>query len=123
MAVKAAEATVELVKRGAGIVAILEQWLAIPNGDTGSVIERPDFIAGTITIEGTFSTGGSCTLEGSNNGTDYYTLKDPQDADITLLAGGIKNIRELPRYMRPTVTAGDGSTLIDVSIKLVRRNL
>lgn len=98
----------------------LYTWTAIPNGNTGAPIDTANFTDMTVTIEGTFSVGGSCTLQGSNDGTNYYSLTDPQGNAITKTAAGIESVTELPRYVRPTVTAGDGSTAIQVRI-LARR--
>jgi hypothetical protein len=94
-----------------GMQVWLYEWLAVANGDTGAPIE---------TIEGTFSTSGSCTMQGSNDGSTWHSLTDPQANAITKTAAGIEVIVEAPRYIRPSVTAGDGSTAIDVRL-LARR--
>lgn len=97
----------------------LYEWTAVANGDTGEPVELNNLVDLTVTIDGTFSTGGSCTFEGSNDGTNYYALTDSLGDAITLTAAGMKIVTEAPRYVRPDVTAGDGSTAID--IRLVAR--
>jgi hypothetical protein len=93
---------------------------AIAN-DGGSPVSLPDFADLTVTVEGTFSTGGSVTLKGSNDGgTTYHALTDPQGNAITKTAAAIEVVTETPLLIRPHVTAGDGSTAIDVRI-LFRR--
>lgn len=103
-----------------GTMVRLFVWTGIPNGNTGQAIEIVDFADLTVTLEGTFSTGGSVTLEGSNNGTNYYPLTDPQGNAITKTTAGVETVTETPRFIRPSVTAGDGSTAIDVRL-LARR--
>lgn len=99
-----------------GQQVVLYTWAAIPNGNTGAPIKLENFNDLTATIEGTFGTGGSCTLQGSNDGTNYYSLTDPQGNAITKTAAGLESVTELPVYVRPSVTAGDGTTAIDVRI-------
>jgi len=103
-----------------GMQVWLYEWLAVANGDTGAPIETFNLVDMTVTIEGTFSTGGSCTMQGSNDGSTWHSLTDPQANAITKTAAGIEVIVEAPRYIRPSVTAGNGSTAIDVRL-LARR--
>lgn len=95
-------------------------WTGVPNGDVGAAIEVVDFADLTVTLSGTFGTGGSVTFKGSNDGTNYFALTDPQGNAITKTAGGIESVTETPRYLRPEITAGDGTTAIDVQL-LARR--
>ena len=89
--------------------------------DGGEPVTLPDFADLTVTFEGTFSTGGSVTLKGSNDGgTTYHALTDPQGNALTKTAAAIEVVTETPLLIRPHVTAGDGSTAIDVRI-LFRR--
>lgn len=103
-----------------GMQVKLVEWEALANGDTGLPVELVDYADQTVTVEGTFGTGGSVTLQGSNDGTNYHSLTDPQGNAITKTAAGIEHVTETPRYIRPNVTAGDGSTALDVRL-LVRR--
>lgn len=103
-----------------GTMVRLFTWTGLANGDTGDPVSIVDYADLTATLEGTFSTGGSVTLEGSNDGTNYYALTDPQGNAITKTAAGIESVTETPRYIRPSVTAGDGSTSIEVRL-LARR--
>jgi len=96
-------------------------WTGLDADDSGSPVELQGFPDRTVTIEGTFSVGGSCTMQGSNDGTNYYSLTDPQGNAITKTAGGIELITENPKYIRPLVTAGDGSTAIQVRVHGIRK--
>ncbi len=88
----------------------LVAWNACANGDTGTPYELNDEADNCFSVDGTFGVGGSVTLEGSNDGSHYYTLHDPQGNNLTFTAAGMKQILETPRYVRPHVTAGDGTT-------------
>lgn len=96
-------------------------WALLANGDTGSPVEGVDFADRTVQIGGTFGVGGSVTLEGSNDGTTYFALTDPQGNAVTKTAAGLEVLEESPRYIRPNVTAGDGTTSLTATI-WARRN-
>ena len=98
----------------------LYTWAALANGDSGKPISIVDFPDKTITFTGTFGAGGSVTLEGSNDGTNFFPLKDPSGSAITKTAAGAAVVVEHPLQIRPHVTAGDGTTAI-VPIIMVRR--
>lgn len=99
-----------------GVPACLIGWSGLLNGDTGAAVELVDYADKTCTVTGTFGTGGSITLEGSNNGTNWFALTDAQTQAVTKTAAGMELIVENPRYIRPSVTAGDGTTNLAVQI-------
>ena len=72
----------------------------------------------TVQVIGTFGTGGTCTIQGSIDGTTWATLNDPQGNALTVQAAKIETILEATPYLRPNITAGDGSTDLDVFIYL-----
>jgi hypothetical protein len=100
---------------------VLTTWSGLLNGDDGSPVEGVDFADRTMQVTGTFGTGGSVSLRGSNDGVNYVVLTDPQGNAITKTAAGIEVIAEGPRYILPVVTAGDGTTALVVTI-WARRN-
>lgn len=102
-------ATITEVK-GFGEYAHVISWTGLLNTDTGSPIEMPGSHIRSIHFTGTFSVGGTIVLEGSNDGVTYKTLTDPQANDISKTAEAIEQVQELVRYIRPRVSAGDGST-------------
>ena len=111
-----AEVAVALTEISASVPMLMATWSPLANGDTGSPVELPAYADQTVTIEGTFSVGGSCTLKGSNDGTNYYALTDPQGNAITMTSARIEAVTETPRFVKPHVTAGDGSTAIQVRL-------
>ena len=85
-------------------------WENLANGDSGETVEMPGSADRSIQFTGTFGTGGSIRIEGSNDGTNFVVLTDPQGNDIIKTAAGLEAITEITRYIRPRVTAGDGTT-------------
>lgn len=90
------------------------------NGDSGLALERPGSADRSVQVEGTFGSGGNVVIEGSNDGTNYRVLTDPQGNGLNFTSAKIESVMEITRYIRPRVTAGDGTTLLTVSI-LMRR--
>lgn len=95
-------------------------WPSLANGDDGAPIQMPGSADRTIQFDGTFGSGGAVVLEGSNDGTTYYTLTDPAANSLSFTSAGLKSVTEVTRYMRPRVTAGDGTTSLKATL-LVRR--
>ena len=95
-------------------------WEALANGDTGSPIEMPGSDIRSVQFDGTFGTGGTIVFEGSNDGTTYFTLTDPQGNAVSKTAAALEAIEERPRFIRPKVTAGDGTTSLNARVLLRR---
>lgn len=86
------------------------------SSDSGDAVEIPGADR-TVQLSGTLGTGGAVTMQGSHNGTDFATLTDPAGNDIVLDAiGAIAQVLEATRYVRPLVTAGNGSTNLTVTL-------
>ena len=98
----------------AGVV--IYEWTGLLNGDDGSPIELPSFPDMSVEFSGTFGTGGTILLEGSNKGSAYYTLTDPQGNAISKTAAALEQVEELVRYVRPRVSAGDGTTSLTATL-------
>lgn len=89
-------------------------WLAMANGDTGAAIELGNYQDRTIQITGTFGTGGSVSLQGSNDGgTTWVTLTDQAGSALTFTSAGLRQVLQLTQKVRLTVTAGDGTTSLN----------
>lgn len=99
-----------------GMPACIIGWTGLLNGDTGAAVELVDYADKTVTITGTFGTGGTLVLQGSNDGTNWFSLTDPQANAISKTAAAMEAVLEAPRYIRPNVTAGDGSTSLTVQM-------
>lgn len=101
-----------------GIDAIVISWGPLANGDTGKPVSRPALGDKSIQIEGTFGAGGTIVLEGSNQAaaTNFRTMTDPAANLLSLTAAGLKQVTEVTTWVRPNVTAGDGSTSLTVTL-------
>jgi len=102
--------------RTMGDQAHIHSWANMANGDTGVPIAMPGSSDRSVQVEGTFGAGGSCTIEGSNDGVNYRPLTDPQGNNLVFTAAKIELVMELVAYIRPHITAGDGSTSLTVSM-------
>lgn len=109
MAVRAK--TVTVVKEF-GDVAHVVVWSGLLNGDSGDPVAMPGSSDRSIQFEGTLGVGGTIVLEGSNEETptNWHLLTDPQGNDISKTAFDLEAVTELTRWVRPRVTAGDGTT-------------
>lgn len=93
------------------------QWLAMGNADTGSSVAMAGARDRSIQVQGTFGSA-TVTIQGSNDGSNWQTLTDPQGNALTWTsANRLEQILELTRYIRPTTSGGTG-TIIDVTLLL-----
>lgn len=81
-------------------------WGSIANTN-GVPVQAPGRNA-TLQLTGTF--GGTVVLQGSNDGTNYFTLNDRNGNAISATSAGIFNIVNLPAYVRPS--GGTGVTAV-----------
>jgi hypothetical protein len=99
--------TSKIVGGGDGSAKLITYAALVEADIDPSPIELVEFADRSVQVVGTFN-GGTITIEGSNNGTDWVPLTDPQGNNLTFTAGKIEQIQELTRYVRPRVTAGTG---------------
>lgn len=94
--------------------------LTTTNAD-GSALEMPGWADRSVQVLGTFGVGGTLVIEGSNEATptNWHTLNDPSSAALSFTAAKTEGILEVTRWIRPRVTAGDGTTSLTVHL-LVR---
>jgi hypothetical protein len=53
--------------------------------------------------------GTTAVLQGSNDGTNFLTLADPQGTALSATSDDIETVLEYTRSVRPSVSAGTGS--------------
>ena len=95
-------------------------WETLAQGDDGGVLDANGgsvaFADKTVQITGTFG-GATIVIEGSNDGTNFGTLNDNTGASLSFTAAaGPVLIAENPLAIRPTVSGGDCTTDLDVTI-------
>lgn len=98
----------------------LVKWLTLTTtNNAGDAVGMQDYQDRTVQITGTFGSGGSVKIEGSNDGgTTWATLTDPLGNTLVFTSAGMKQITELPALIRPNVTAGDGTTSLNVYLHM-----
>jgi len=102
--------------------ASVSTWTPMATGDVGEAVQNPTYLKRSVQATGTFG-GATITMQGSNDGTNWATLKDDSStpADVALTATGIMNIKTLTRFIRPSVTGG-AAAAITVKLLIVRSN-
>ena len=116
--------------------AVGMKWLALKyaaGGEltVGSPFEWVPGVNRCIHVAGTWGTGGHLKLQGSNLAspnaaeaaatlTDWFLLTNPQGTVIDFSANGGAEVTETPRHIRPVITAGDGTTSLNVYVVTVR---
>ena len=96
--------------------AFVSRWEALQNGDDGEPLKFVQYTDKSVQVYGTFGVGGSLRFEGSNDGTNWAVLTDPQGNDLNLTTSKIEMVTEATLYVRPVVTAGDGTTSLSVLV-------
>jgi hypothetical protein len=72
--------------------------------------EAPEYANKSVQVVGTFGTA-TIIIQGSNDGTNWVTLSDPQGTAISKTAAFIEQILENTRFVRPLVSTGAGADL------------
>lgn len=93
--------------------------LTTTNAD-GSGMDWIQWADRCIQFDGTFGAGGTIKLQGSNDGTNWIDLTDPQGNAISKAAASIEAVSEITQFVRPFVSAGDGTTSLTATL-LMRR--
>lgn len=92
---------------------------ALTQGDTGTPVSLADWADRSIQISGTFS-GSTTTLEGSNDGVTWNTLRDAASNLLSFTAADIKQILETTLWVRPKVITSTGAA---ITVVIVGRSL
>lgn len=88
----------------------------LANGEAGEKVTSQSWGDRSVQFGGTFGSGGTVVLEGSNDGATFFTLNDPFGNAITATAASLSQVLETTAFVRPRVSAGDGATAITVSL-------
>lgn len=88
-------------------------WGPMAADDDGEPVRLAVFSDRSIQVAGTFG-GASVTIGGSNDGVTYHALSDPAGDALTLTAAALKQIVELPVWIKPRIFGGDGTTSLTV---------
>lgn len=115
--------TTEKIKNGFGQTdAMIVQWANMANGDVGQAFnEFPFWSDRSVQVAGTFGAGGNCRIVGSNDRTNFATLTDPPGNDLDFTSAKIENVAEATLEIKPSITGGDGTTSLTVTLLLTRK--
>lgn len=93
----------------------ISTWSALGENDDGEPIRLAVFSDRSVQIAGTFG-GASVTIGGSNDGVTYHALTDTLGSTLTLTQATLRQIVELPVWLKPRVFGGDGTTNLTVIV-------
>jgi hypothetical protein len=88
-------------------------WSPLAADDDGEPVRLAVYSDRSIQVVGTFG-GASVTIGGSNDGINYHALSDTSGAALTLTSAALKQIVELPIFIKPRVFGGNGTTDLKV---------
>lgn len=88
----------------------VQTYSAMGDADQGSQFNSAQLQDKTVHCTGTFSSA-VVTIQGSNDGTNWVTLADPQGNALTFSAAGMEVILENPLHLRPTTSGGSGADI------------
>ena len=109
-------ATIAVAKVSAQDPDLAYLWAALVTGSLdGAAIEIPGRADMSVQVVGTFDTA-TLTMQGSNDGTNWAPLTDPQGNAIAMTVAGIEQILEKTRYIRPLVSSVGATTDLDVHL-------
>lgn len=93
-------------------------WTPLANGDDGNAFEGFQYSDISVQVLGTFGAGGTLLIEGTNEvtPTNWHTLNDPQGNALSITSAKIEQLLEVVRWIRPRVSAGDGTTSLTVNL-------
>ena len=98
-----------------GIVTLT--WTGLVNTDSGAPVTHiAQFADRSIQVTGTFGAGGTVLIEGSLDGVTYATLTDQSDNNLSITSAKIETVLQLVKYIRPRVSAGDGTTSLTITL-------
>lgn len=123
----AVKGTLQSASGGAPIMnysggVVVDTWAAMPSNSTpGDPLQASNFVVNSAQVLGTFGVGGSVNLEGSNDGVNWTILPDINNNAATWTSASVKFFRESTVYVRPNVTAGDGTTSLTMIVSLRRQ--
>jgi hypothetical protein len=90
--------------------AISVVWTPVTEADTCRAVAMAGYSARSCHVSGTF---GSATLKpsGSNTGTNFFQLTDPQGVAIALTSEGLKQVQETVTQYKPVASGGSAQSL------------
>lgn len=91
--------------------------LTWPNvkSDDACVAAVGPYPTASFQVSGTFD-GASVLIQGSNDGEEFYVLKDRWGAQIRLVNSMIATLGDIARVIRPAITGGGDETSLTITM-------
>lgn len=87
-------------------------WTLTTADSEGAWVKFAEFRDRCVTITGTFG-AGTVLMKGSNdNGTNSFTLTDPQGNAISTGVAAMEQVLESPEKVRPVITGSTAATVV-----------
>jgi hypothetical protein len=102
--------------------ATISWTLTTADGTGVAVTPYGDYADRTVSFGGTFG-GATVVLEGSLDGSEYFTLDDPQGNPISKTAPSIEAVLEAVKYIRPRLTVAGAGASINVVLYMRKNKL
>lgn len=94
--------------------AWISTWTALTAANSaGDAVSLPEYADRSVQVIGTFDSA-TVVLQGSNDGTNWVTLTDPQGNVISATSAKLEQIEEATLYVRPSTSGGGGSQSVSV---------
>lgn len=101
---------------------VMAVWNLTTADHTGDALSWADWADRSVTFTGTWG-GATAGLEGSNDGTTWVPLADPQGGAISKSADAIEAILELTRFVRPRLTTVGTAAAVKATILMRNSNV
>lgn len=111
--------TIDAIKTYGDRAHVVSWALLTAANEVGNAVEMTGSADRSVQIIGTFDSA-TVVIQGSNDGTNWASLTDPQGNAISKTAAALEAISELTRYVRPLTSGGGGSQSLTVLL-LVKR--
>ncbi len=100
---------------------MLVTWPLTTADHTGDAVAWSDWADRSVTFTSAAWGGSTVALEGSNNGTDFVPITDPQGTAITRTSNGIEAATEITRFVRARLTTVGSGAVVSAQL-LMRRS-
>lgn len=97
-----------------GVITVTWPTLTFSGTDVGAPISLAEYSDKTFQVFGTLGAAGAVLMEGSNDGVNWSSLSNRQGTAMSFTALGMNTSQDKPLFVRPRVTAGDGTTSLTV---------
>jgi len=88
-------------------------WSGLSAGSVGAATPNLSWRRASFQVSGVFGSGGTLQLQGSNDGSTWNNLT-PSALNSAGFVGALGTM-EAPKFIRPEVPGGDGTTLLNVT--------